>query len=74
MSELRIIDNTGDTKLIWNKENEDEVENAERTFDDLKAKGFGAYAVKESGKKGSIIYSFDPDAEKIIMAPPLRGG
>lgn len=74
MSELTIIDRSGDTKLIWSKDNEDEVENAERTFNDLKKKGFAAYAVKKGGKKGKVINGFDPDAEKIIMAPLLRGG
>lgn len=74
MGELRIIDATGDTKLIWNADDENEVENAKRTFDDLKEKGYGAYGVKKDGEKGMMLHEFDPEVEKMIMAPPLRGG
>lgn len=75
MSVMEVMDPTGDTKIIWDAANEDEVENARRTFDDLKKKGFIAYSVKgKNGKKGEIIREFDPDAERLIMAPPMQGG
>lgn len=64
----------GDTKLIWSADNPDEVENARKTFDSLKKKGFAAFAVKAGGEKGEQIKTFDPEAEKIIMALPMRGG
>ena len=64
----------GDTKLIWNSRNADETENARRTFDDLKKKGFAAFAVKRDGEKGEQIFKFDAEAEKIIMVPQMRGG
>lgn len=75
MAEMAIMDRSGDSKLIWDKDNADEVENAKRTFDDLKKKGFIAYKVEgEQGDKGEIIKKFDPTAERLIMAPPLVGG
>jgi len=64
----------GDTKIIWDPENPDEVKNARRTFDDLRGKGFNAYSVKRTGEQGEILRTFDPKAEKIIMAPPMAGG
>ena len=64
----------GDTKIIWNSDNAEEVSNARRTFDDLKKKGFAAFAVKANGDKGERIFAFDEDAEKLIMVPPLQGG
>jgi hypothetical protein len=64
----------GDTKLIWSKNNRDEVESARRTFDELKKKGFSAFAVKKDGEKGEQIFSFDETAEKLIMVPAMRGG
>ena len=65
----------GDTKLIWAPDNADEVANAKRTFDDLRKKGFLAFAVKgEKGAKGEQIREFDKDAARIIMAPPMAGG
>lgn len=68
------MDDTGDTKIIWSRDNEDEVANARRTFDDLKTKGFTAYSVKKDGEKNEIIARFDPKAERIIMVPAMQGG
>ena len=64
----------GDTKIVWDKTNPDEVSNARRTFDDLIKKKFTAFAVKWNGNKGDRIYSFDPNAEHLIMVPPMAGG
>jgi hypothetical protein len=74
MGSLAVLDRTGDTKLIWDPDNDVEVASARRTFDDLRAKGFLAYSVDKGGKKGTVIREFDPDAEKIILAPPMAGG
>lgn len=75
-SELRILDPlAGDTRLIWNKDDADEVANAKRTFDELVGKkGRLAYKVKDKGEQGEQISEFDPDAEKIIIAPRMKGG
>lgn len=74
MGRLAIMGPEGDTKLIWDSDNEEEVANARRTFDDLRRKGYAAYSVKRSGKKGKVITEFDPDAEKIILIPRVVGG
>jgi hypothetical protein len=71
---LAVMGPEGDTKLIWDSDNEDEVANARRTFDDLRCKNYTAYSVKKSGKKGKVITEFDPDAEKIILVPHVIGG
>ncbi len=74
VGELAVLDHTGDTKLIWDTENEDEVSAARNTFDKLKKKGFLAYTVKKGGDKGEILTKFDPKIEKIIMSPAMAGG
>jgi hypothetical protein len=74
MGELRVMGKEGDAKVIWNPENDDEVAAARRTFDDLRAKGHLAYSVREEGRKGEMIRAFDPNAGKIILAPPMAGG
>lgn len=73
MNKLRGKD-AGDARLTWSADNKPEVDAARKMFDDLRAKGFFAYAVKRSGDKGEMITKFDPEAEKIILAPPLVGG
>lgn len=74
MSELAVIDQTGDTKTIWDPDNQDEVDVARDTFDALKRKNYIAYTVNERGKKGNVITKFDPELGKIIMIPPVVGG
>jgi hypothetical protein len=75
MSELSVLDATGDTKLIWDRRNQVEVDAAREMFDKLKKKAYLAYTViGERGDKGTVLNRFDPDAERIIMAPPSIGG
>jgi hypothetical protein len=74
MGTLCVMGPVGDTKLIWNPNNTDEVDNARRSFDDLRKKGYLAYRVSADGSKGEVMTAFDPHAEKVILAPPMRGG
>jgi hypothetical protein len=74
MGELSVMGRQGDTKVIWDANNSDEVENARRTFDDLRKKGFLAFKVKGDAGKGEQITAFDASAERLILAPPMRGG
>lgn len=75
MGSLAVMGKEGDTKVIWDAENADEVANAKRTFDDLRKKGYMAYSVNpENAKKGELITKFDPNAQKLILAPPMAGG
>lgn len=73
--EMAVLDHTGDTKVIWDAERPDEVAVARDTFNNLKKKGYLAYTVEgKDGAKGKVISEFDPTAERLIMAPPMRGG
>lgn len=71
---LHVLDHTGDTRTLWNPENQAEVDAAKETFTRLKKKGYLAYSVDESGERGEVIREFDPTAGRIIMAPQLVGG
>jgi hypothetical protein len=69
------LDATGDSKITWDPERLVEVEAAKAQFDTLKRKGYVAYSVKgKEGAKGEIMHKFDPDAERVILAPPIAGG
>lgn len=72
--ELIVLDHTGDTKIIWDAGKADEVETARETFNKLKKKGYMAYAVDRKGEKGTVLRDFDPEAEKLILAPATVGG
>lgn len=72
---LAEMNTSGDTRIIWNRNNADEVDIARESFRKARAKGMAAYRVTgKEGVKGEVISEFDPDAERIILAPPLRGG
>jgi hypothetical protein len=64
----------GDTKVVWDKKNKEEVATAEATFDRLTKKGFAAFSVDEDGTKDEKIKKFDPTLQKIILVPPMAGG
>lgn len=72
---LEIMDKTGDTKLRWDRNNRDEVENARRTFNELRGKGFIAYSVPaKKSDQGEVLHTFDETAERIVMTPAMQGG
>lgn len=65
----------GDTKLMWNSDNDDEVEAARATFDKLTKKGYVAFRAEgKDGHQGEKINKFDAEAERIILIPKMQGG
>lgn len=72
--EINILDQSGHIKQIWDRDVKDEVKMARKTFERMIAKGYAAFRVKKNGEQGEKIKEFDPDAEKMILAPNLRGG
>lgn len=71
---MAVMDGTGDTKTIWNPNNQDEVDAARDTFKALRKKGYLIYRVNAEGNKGKAMTEFDPDAEKMIAVPAIVGG
>lgn len=74
-NEAAVLDHTGHSKFMWDAANEAEVEGARAQFNALKKKGYIAYRVDKKGEStGEIVREFDPEIEKLIMSPPMRGG
>lgn len=71
---MRVMDETGDYEVKWNRRNHVEVEAARAAFDSMKAKRYMAYKTTASGERGEVITSFDPDAQRIVFTPPMVGG
>lgn len=70
-----VMDASGDTRIMWDAERPNEVAMAKAAFDDALSKGYLAYSVSETGERqNEIVRTFDPTAEKLIMAPAMRGG
>lgn len=72
---MHTLDRTGDTRVMWDKGNADEVAAARRQFEDLTGKGYLAYKAEgKDGHQGTQIRKFDPEAERIILVKQLVGG
>lgn len=71
---MAVMSSKGDTKVIWDSENDDEVATARRTFEELTKKGYSAFKVNRKGDKGEQIKTFDAEAEKLILVPQMAGG
>jgi hypothetical protein len=71
---LQYMSDEGDSRIIWDPDNPDEVAAARDTFDNLTKKGYQAYQVRRGGEKGERVRTFDPTAERLILAPATRGG
>ncbi len=74
MGQLKEMSRKGDVKLSWDCENEQEVSAAKEVFDKRIKEGWAAFAEKRLGGKGDRIRTFDPDAERIVLVPPIAGG
>lgn len=69
------LNETGDTKIIWDLGIDAEVAHARAAYDKAMKDGYMAYKVTgEKGEKGEVMHGFNPKAERIILAPPLQGG
>ena len=74
MGELRILGKEGDSKHIWNPDDEDQTKAAKKLFEDLTGKGFKAWRVDKEGDKAGEMKTFDPKAGKVILTPRIVGG
>jgi dihydropteroate synthase len=72
---MEILDATGDTKVMWDKDNEAEVSVAKAAFDAAKARGASIFKVRgKNGERGQRLDQFDPQVERMIVVPQLQGG
>jgi hypothetical protein len=81
MAKLRILSHLGDTSVeydtskaeIGDPEALEAIREAERIFEEHKAKGATAFKV-DQGKPAEKLERFDKTAEQIIMVPRIAGG
>ena len=72
---MAVMGEPGDTKHIWDKRKEEEVEAARTLFKALTKKGYRAFHVTgKDGEKGEQMNEFDPNAERVILVPQMAGG
>jgi hypothetical protein len=64
---MRIFDETGDRRLIWNSLDPDQIREAAKIFNDYLSRGWKAYAVDEKGQKGARIFGFSGEKQELYF-------
>ncbi len=73
--ELVILGTRGDTRVGWDLDEAEGVKEAERIFNEHRARGFAAFRVGTVDSADTVqIHQFDPEAERILQFPPIAGG
>lgn len=68
------LNETGDTPFEFNVNDEYDIDRAKTLFDKKLSEGFTAYYVDPFGIEEGEMSEFDPQAGKIIFAPPVKAG
>lgn len=73
---MAIMGRKGDEKMTWDAKNDIQVNRAREKFAEYKKKGYRIYVSKDIAgqRKGEEMLEFDPQAERIIVVPPMQGG
>lgn len=71
---FRVLSDEGDTRLVWDRREPDQVKEAYVRFKEMLDKGYTAFAIRSDGKKGSRLEEFDPLHEEILMVPRTMPG
>ena len=69
-----IMDETGDTRHLFDAQDPKALAGAERRFRELTGRGFRAVALGKDGAHGRLMRDFDPTAEQTLFIPQLHGG
>ena len=71
---MRLLASRGDTEIRWDPADEESVTNARKAFKRYGALGYLAFSTPPAGGDATLIRSFDPEADEIIVTRPLFGG
>lgn len=76
MSEMRILGRSGDEAVTWTVEDKVATQSAAEVFAKHMLNGGLAFSMpaEKGSKPGIMIEEFDPNAERIILAPVISGG
>lgn len=73
--ELVILGARGDTRVTWELDEAEAVREAERIFNDNRARGYAAFRMGPATDAQPVpLHHFDPQAEHILQFPPMAGG
>jgi hypothetical protein len=68
------MDRSGDTRHQFDRNDPASVEMARDRFRELTNAGFRAVALERNGEQGRLLSGFDPQVERMLFIPQLKGG
>lgn len=74
LGQMRILDSSGDTKVVWDSSKPDEVKAARESFEHYRGKGYSIFGAGAAGEKGSRLEAFDPQVGIMYVVPRTVGG
>ena len=76
--EGQILDAAGHTTRRWDEANEAEMKIVQRIFAELTTKGYKAFSVHTDTRLKKTVTeprsTFDPEAQQMLLVPPLAAG
>lgn len=64
---VRVFDETGDRRIIWDMTDPNQVKDAAKLFNEYIAKGWRAYAIDVTGESKRRIHKFDLEKEEVLF-------
>ncbi len=74
LNAIGVMNGRGHTSHVWKRSNPEEVKEAQALFDLLVSKGYRAFHMDKKGRQGEVMAKFDPEAKRMLFAPPFQGG
>lgn len=71
---LCVLDKTGDTRLVWDPNDERDVTEARKAFEEAKRQGKTIYRVGDDAHPAAVMHEFDAKAGKFIAVMRMKGG
>jgi hypothetical protein len=68
------MDRNGDTRHRFNPNDAAAVAFAKQRFEELTRNGYRAVALGRDGESGRLLDRFEPNTERTLFIPQLRGG
>jgi hypothetical protein len=63
----RLIDETGDRRIVWDSRDPEQTEESFELFQSYIKRGWKAYGINRDGSRGRRIYGFDAGREEIVV-------
>lgn len=70
---LRIMDETGDRRIVWDRNEPRQIEEVKLEFERCLAQGYKAYVCRMDGSRGRQMDSFDSLMEELIISGEMEG-